>query len=345
MKVIKHNIVLFVSFFLFFFSGCTQTNYDTSDGILDTNIHDLRSTSSLETRVLPSTTTVVPQNNLDSNYPSSSYLGSNIIAEQDVLSIEVYKNQDLTRSVQVDESGNIQFPLLSKVYAKGLTPIQLAKKIKQGLEKDFIVNPFVSVSIKGTNRNKFTIEGAVNKSGVYHVSSKTTILQAIARAGGLSRDADEHHATLLRRSPAGEVVRDTIDIAAIKRGQLQDFLLMKDDRIVIQKSIYNRVTVSGAVVKPGIFPLTEGITVLQSITLAGGFNTLAHKDHVVLLRRQADRSFKKYSVNIKDIRSGYIVDPEIQADDRIVIIESRQRVLLDELTRILAPLSSISVIR
>lgn len=348
MKFSKHLISMFVISPFVFLSACTTetTSYDTSDGLLESNdVNDVHLTSSTKSSVLYPSMAPVPQGVINSNFPSSSYLGSNIISEQDILSIEVFKNQDLTRTAQVDDSGYIQFPLLSKVYAKGLTPAQLAQKIKQKLGKDYIVNPFVSVSIKDTNRNKFIIEGAIQKSGVYHVSSKTTILEAIARAGGLTGDADEHHATLLRRTSEGQIIQDTIDIAAIKRGKLQDFLLMQGDRIVIQKAIYNRVTISGAVAKPGVFPLTEGITVLQAITLAGGFNNLAYKDHVVLLRRnQTGKTFKKYSVNLKNIRSGYSVDPEIQPDDRIVVLESSQKVLLDEVTRILAPLNSINLL-
>jgi len=346
MKFIKHGIILFVSFLLPFLMACTTQEYETSDGILDSNVNEVGTTSSLDTSVLLPTTKIVPQSVSESHYPSSAYLGSNIISEQDILAIDVYKNPDLTRTIQVDNSGNINFPLLSKMYVKGLSPTQLAKRIKHGLEKDYVVKAYVSVFIKKTNKNQFTIEGSVKKSGVYPVTGKTTILQAIARAGGLSKDADEHHATLLRRGPEGEVVRDTIDIAAIRRGKLQDFLLIKGDRIVIQKSIYNRVTVSGGVNKPGVFPLAEGITVMQAITLAGGFNNLAHRDHVVVLRRNLEnKSFRKYRVNIQDIKSGYAIDPEIQPDDRIVVLESSQRVLLDELTRILAPLSTISIIR
>ena len=323
-------------------AGCTSTSYETTDEAIETNVEDVISTSSTKTSVLLPTTTKVPQYDEGSSNFDGTLLGSDLISEQDILSIDVYKNDDLTRTVQVDNNGDINYPLLSKVHVKGLTPSQLAQKIKQGLEKDFIVEAFVSVYIKQTNKNKFVIEGAVNKAGVYLASGKTTILQAIAHAGGLSKDADQHHATLLRKTPKGEIVRDTIDIAAIKRGKLSDFLLMRGDRIIVQKGIYNRVTISGAVNNPGIFPLTEGMTVLQTIALAGGFNRMAHKDHVVVLRRNLkDRSFKKYSVNLQDIRSGIIVDPEIQADDRIVVVESRQSVLLDELTRILTPLGAV----
>lgn len=346
MKSIKYGIILFVSFLLTFLTACTTPEYVTNDGLLDSNVSEINTTSSLDTSILLPTTTIVPSNVSKNNYPRSEFLGSNIISEQDILAIDVYKNPDLTRTIQVDNSGNISFPLLSRMYVKGLSPTQLAKRIKQGLEKDYLVSAYVNVLIKKSNKNQFTIEGSVKKSGVYPVTGKTTILQAIARAGGLSKDADEHHATLLRQSPEGEIVKDTIDIAAIRRGRLQDFLLVKGDRIVIQKSIYNRVTVSGGVKRPGIFPLTEGVTVMQAITLAGGFNSLAHKDHIVVLRRnKEDNSFKKYRVNIQNIRSGYAIDPDVQPDDRLVVLESSQRILLDELTRILAPLSSISIIR
>ena len=157
MSFLKHGMILFVSFLLPFLSACTTTSHETSDELLDTEINVARSTSSTVSSIILPTVTTVPQNmTLNDNLLSSSYLGSNIISEQDILSISVYKNSDLTRQVQVNDDGNIIFPLLSTIYVKGLSPTQLALKIKQGLEKDFIVKAHVNVLIKNTNKNQFT---------------------------------------------------------------------------------------------------------------------------------------------------------------------------------------------
>ena len=340
----KPSKVALVSFLLTFITACSSPSQsvNTSDALLidDDNV---RSTSSLKTSVLQSTITSVPTSTIGTNFSNSAYLGSGLISENDLLEIDVYKNEDLKTKVRVSKSGHINFPLLNKVYARGLDATQLAQKIQKKLEKDFLVEAHVNVLITESSTENFTIEGSVNKSGVYPVSGKTTLLQAIARAGGLSKDADTHHATLLRNSSNGDVVQQAVDIAAIRRGQLQDILLLRGDRIVIQKAVYNRVTVTGAVEEPGIFPLSEGITVLQAITQSGGFSTLAHKDHVVLVRpNPRNGSFNKYRVNIRGIMLGDDVDPKVQADDRIIVIESRQKVLLEEMIKILSPITSLN---
>ncbi len=341
----KKNTSILGCFLITFTSSCSTSTYETSDVLLNEPVGRANLTSSLKSssmipsiKLVPKSFVVKKENSAD----SSGYLGSNLISENDLLEIEVYRNPDLTKKVRVDNNGNITFPLISKIHAKGLSAPQLAEKIKQALEKDFIVEAHVNVLVKESSKNYFSIEGSVKKSGVFPVSGKTTFLQAIAYANGLSEDADKHHATLLREGKNGQVVQQAIDIAAISKGKQQDFLLKQGDRIVVQKSIYNRFTVNGAVIKPGIFPLTEGITFLQAITLAGGINTLAHKNKAILFRYDMKNNiFKKYKVNLTSIKQGRTADPFLKPDDRIVIVESKQKVLFENAIRLISPISTI----
>ena len=65
----------------------------------------------------------------------------------------------------------------------------------------------------------------------------------------------------------------------------------------------------------------------------------------MLFRRNIqNKSFNKYRVNLQAIRSGFNVDPEVHADDRVVVLESKQKVLLEEMIRILSPLSAIKAL-
>ena len=264
-------------------------------------------------------------------------VGSDLIGEQDLLDISVFKVPDLTRSVRVDGQGNITYPLVGTIRAQGLKPAQLEKRIAALLEKNYMHNPQVTVLVKESTQNRITVEGAVRTPGVYPVVGSMTILQALARAGGLTEQADTRRAVLLRKNAQGQISQQPIDIAAIRQGRLQDFTLMQDDRIVVQDAIYNRFTVTGAVNQPGVYPLKEGMTVLQAVASAGGMTRLANKYKALIFRRGLDGREQRYAVNLDAIYRGTSLDPMLQQDDRLVVLEAKEKIIYEEATRFLSP--------
>lgn len=264
-------------------------------------------------------------------------VGSDLIGEQDLLDITVFKVPDLTRSVRVDGQGYITYPLVGKLHAKGLRPAQLEEQLARLLAKGYMHDPQVTVLVKESTQNRITVEGAVRLPGVFPVVGSMTILQALAKAGGLTEQADTRRAVLLRKGADGQMSQQPIDIAAIRQGRLQDFTLLQDDRIVVQDAIYNRFTVSGAVGQPGVYPLKEGMTVMQAVATAGGMTRLANKYKALVFRRGLDGREQRYSVNLDAIYRGTSLDPMIQQDDRIVILEAREKVIYDEATRFVSP--------
>ncbi|MFZ1341684.1 SLBB domain-containing protein [Thiothrix eikelboomii] len=283
------------------------------------------------TRPVPVAPIVLPK--------ASQVAGSDLIGEQDLLDITVFKVPDLTRSVRVDGQGYITYPLVGKLRAKGLRPAQLEQQLASLLEKTYMHNPQVTVLVKESTQNRVTVEGAVRLPGVFPVVGSMTVLQALAKAGGLTEQADSRRAILLRKDAKGELSQQPIDIAAIRQGRLQDFILLQDDRLVVQDAIYNRFTVSGAVGQPGVYPLKEGMTVMQAVATAGGMTRLANKYKALVFRRGLDGREQHYAVNLDAIYRGTSLDPMIQQDDRIVILEAREKVIYDEATRFLSPVT------
>ncbi len=265
--------------------------------------------------------------------------GSDLIAEQDLLDVTVFKVPDLTRSVRVDTRGNITYPLIGTLRAKGLKPAQLEQEIARLLGQSYMNNPQVSVLVKESVQNRVTVEGAVRQPGVFPVVGGMTVLQAIANAGGLSEQADTRRAILLRRDAQGQVSQQPIDIAAIRQGRLQDMVLLQDDRIVVQEATYNRITVTGAVAQPGVFPLKEGMTFMQAVASAGGITRVANKYKAVLFRRTLDGQMQRYAVNLDAVYRGTSLDPMLQQDDRIVILEANERLLFEDATRLISPVT------
>ncbi len=238
----------------------------------------------------------------------------------------------------IDSRGYITYPLIGQVRAKGLKPAQLERVIAQKLEQTYMNNPQVTVVVKESVQNRVTVEGAVNKPGVFPVSGRMTVLQAIALAGGLDARADVHSAVLLRRNANGQISQQPIDIAAIRQGRMQDLMLIQDDRIVVQEATYNRFTVDGSVAKPGVFQLQPGMTFMQAIAMAGGITELTDKTNATLFRRDRHGQFRRYAVNLEAIREGRAPDPLLERDDRIVMSEDGKKTFLRDASRFISPI-------
>ena len=108
-----------------------------------------------------------------------------LLGPEDVLEITVWRNQDLSRQTVVRPDGMVSMPLIGDVQANGLTANQLAAKIADRL-KEFKENPSVSVSVKEVNSYNIFVLGEVQKPGKYQLKSNTSVLQAIAVAGGFT---------------------------------------------------------------------------------------------------------------------------------------------------------------
>lgn len=126
-----------------------------------------------------------------------------VIGNDDVLAINVWKEPDISRSIPVRSDGKISLPLVGEVQAAGLTPLKLEKDIA-GKLKNFISEPEVTVMVQQVNSQKFNILGQVTKPGSYVIANSTTVLDAIALAGGFRDFAKKKSIYVLRHSTSGE---------------------------------------------------------------------------------------------------------------------------------------------
>jgi polysaccharide export outer membrane protein len=120
----------------------------------------------------------------------------------DKLRIEVYKDQQLSQSVQVRPDGKVTLPLIGDIDAAGMTPIELRDRITQQL-KEYVTNPTVTVIVVEATAATAYVMGEVNKPGAVALQAPLTVLQALALAGGLRDFADAKNIRILRRSPRG----------------------------------------------------------------------------------------------------------------------------------------------
>jgi len=124
---------------------------------------------------------------------------SYLIGPEDVLRIEVFRENDLSRPVNVRPDGKITLQLLGDVQAEGLTPERLAAQIKEAYSQ-YINTPDVIVSVLAVNSKSFTVSGRVNKVGRWPLVTPVHVFDAIGLAGGFQEFANQKDVQIIRGS-------------------------------------------------------------------------------------------------------------------------------------------------
>lgn len=159
---------------------------------------------------------------------------SYVIGDDDVLSINVWNEPDLKQLIPVRPDGKISLPLVGDIEAAGRTPSQLQNDITSKLHA-YITHPDVTVIVQQINSKKFNILGRVMKPGAYPLSSRTTVLDAIAQAGGFQDFAKEKGIYVLRGNPSGGQSRLPFNYKQVVNGKdlEQNVKLEPNDTIIV----------------------------------------------------------------------------------------------------------------
>ena len=159
---------------------------------------------------------------------------SYVIGANDVLAINVWKEPDITRSVPVRSDGKISLPLVGELQAGGQTPQQLEQEITKRLQ-NYISEPEVTVIVTDSKSQKVNIMGMVSKPGAYLLTSSTTVLDAIALAGGFKDFAKQKSIYVLRQAPDGTQNRIPFNYKEVIKGRNpeQNIRLQAGDTVVV----------------------------------------------------------------------------------------------------------------
>lgn len=150
----------------------------------------------------------------------------------DILEINVWKEPDFSRSVFVRLDGRITLPLIGDVMAAGKTTMELAKNLEQKIG-EIIEEPSVTVILTASNSRVYYMVGNIG-SGQYPLNTPTTIMQAIAKAGGLGEWADEDNIMIIRRQ-SGKDEMLFFDYKAFVKGKdlTKNIMIKYGDTIVV----------------------------------------------------------------------------------------------------------------
>jgi polysaccharide biosynthesis/export protein len=157
-----------------------------------------------------------------------------VIGDDDVLEVNVWKEQDLCRTIPVRSDGKISLPLVGEIQAAGRTPVQLEEEITTRL-RNFITEPAVTVMVQKINSLKFNVMGQVVKPGAYPLTTTTTIVDALATAGGFRDFAKKKSVYVLHANPDGTETRISFNYSAFVKGKnpRQNIRLQPGDTVVV----------------------------------------------------------------------------------------------------------------
>ena len=134
---------------------------------------------------------------LSEEIPTEVKVTEFILGPGDKIEIIIYRNDDLKRTVQIDTSGKITYPLIGDIQAGGLSIFQLRDRIRDGLLK-YIMDPQVSIGVTAVQSQKVVVLGEVNNPGFFTLETPLTSVEAVSRAGGFTINAKKKNVLLIR---------------------------------------------------------------------------------------------------------------------------------------------------
>ncbi len=269
-----------------------------------------------------------------------------LISPYDLLFIQVFDVEQMTREYRVSGTGAVDFPLLpDSVPVTGLTPQQAAKTISQRcIAAGVLSHPQISVTVRESRLHSVAVAGAVKSPQIYPVFGRVPLLDLLTLAGGVENDAGSvvtvargEASRRLLSAQAGDAQAAgtppatpvTLNINLPRLLENGDPSLNVDvypgDRVTVQRA--GVVYVLGAVNRAGGYLLSEArqnMTVLKAVALAGYLSPFAKSKNVVLLRNNpsAPSGREQIPINLKAMLKGRLSDRPMQNNDILFVPDS-----------------------
>lgn len=176
----------------------------------------------------------------DADTASKATKSDYVLQASDLLRVQVFQEDDLTREVRVSQEYTIVLPMIGSVDVRGKTLRQVEEIIRDRYDRDYLVNPQVNVIVLEYAKRTVNVMGSVNQPGavLFPEEQELTILDAISRAGGFNRLADRKRVKLSRTLPDGRT--ESIEVNTddlIKSGNTKTFVLQRDDVIFVPERV------------------------------------------------------------------------------------------------------------
>jgi len=251
------------------------------------------------------------------------------LGPEDLITVTVLDSPEFSRPVRVSGSGAIRLPLMQKpIAAAGKTSAELEKGIAAALvEEGLLRDPAVSVTLREFHSKPVTISGAVRSPVVFQATRPLTLVEAIARAGGLTDTAGQE---ILISTPEAEGSPSRVLRVSVKT--LQDLsdpranvMLQGGEQVRVPAA--GKVYIIGGVLRPGPVLISEDqpLTVLHALAQAGGTAPTA-SSRATLLRGEAGAAQKQeIALDLKKVMKQKQPDMILQSNDVLYIPDSQSK--------------------
>ncbi len=258
--------------------------------------------------------------------PTRPNLPHQIIGVNDLISLSVYRSPELTRTVRVEEAGGITLPLLTKpIHAAGLLPGDLESQISAALKaQGILANPLVKVTVAEYASRPVSVIGAVKKPLTFQATGRVTLLDALARAEGLSPEAG---AEIILSRPSSNLPATRIRVHDLMDKALPELNHLLTGGEEIRVPAAPRIFVAGNVKKPGSYPLRDPAdgTVMRVIAVAEGLLPYAGKTAYIYRQGPDPLQPSEIPVELSKILERKAPDQPLLPNDLLYITDNKGR--------------------
>jgi polysaccharide export outer membrane protein len=256
-----------------------------------------------------------------------------VMGPDDVISIKALNAEEIgSESVRIDPNGHISLALIGRLTASGLTVQGLESELSARL-KQYVREPKVAVTIVEYRSQPVSVIGAVGQSGVHQLEGRKTLVEMLAKAGGLRPEASNLIKVTRKAEwgmiPLASATMDPTNSYSVAEVSLNDIIqgtkpeenisILPNDIISVPRA--NLVYVIGEVKRPGGFVLQEKRVVsgLHALAMAEGLTDLAAADKSIIIRQMKSGERVEIATDLKDILKGKKGDVELLPDDILFV--------------------------
>lgn len=178
----------------------------------------------------------------------NNFFATTRLGPEDIISVDVFDKPNYSRAnITIPPDGVISYPQIGRLQVAGRTVPDIEKEVREKL-MEYIIDPQVTVQLVASHSQKIFVVGDVNTPGIYEMTRRMTVTEALARAGYLTKYGNKKKIHVLRMQPDGNTAAMPLNMKDVEQGKRQDLYLVPGDTIVVPGNIFKTIDqVSGVV--------------------------------------------------------------------------------------------------
>ncbi|MFC3105041.1 SLBB domain-containing protein [Salinisphaera aquimarina] len=233
-----------------------------------------------------------------------------VLGEGDVIEFRMFGQPDMTTTGYISANGDVSLPLLQQFSVGGLTPNEAQTKIEAAYrEAGYFNDPQVSITIPQYRSQQISVLGEVRQPGRYPLQTRTSVLDALAEAEGITPQGAERIVVIRRTASGSRRYRLQLDQLVAGTEAANGFDLAGGDTVFVPQAPL--FYIYGEVRRPDAYAIRPGMTVMQAISTGGGLTDRGSNSRIVI-QRKANGSSRSLNPALTDT---------IQPDDVIFVKE------------------------